>query len=258
MFFNDIFLSVKDYKKWLYLSYFDIYKRYRRSKLGQIWITLSTMILTLSITVIYAKLFRIDYADFLVHISTNLCYWFFVRECIQDSTNLFVENKVYLFNEKWNHLTMVLRVLSRNIIIYLHNLLFLIPVHILYNQELTFIGFVIYIFNFLLILPLLLFICTITSIICARFRDVSLVVSNLLQLLFFITPILFKKDLLGDYTWIIELNIFAIILEFVNYPLYAKFENYDSLTKVFFASLILFFFSSYIYTKKRDRINYWL
>ena len=71
MYFSDLLDGFYSYKKWLYLSYYDIYKRYRRSKLGQIWIVLSTIILTASISLIYSNLFKLNFLDYLVFLTSH-------------------------------------------------------------------------------------------------------------------------------------------------------------------------------------------
>ena len=258
MYFSDLLDSFYSYKKWLYLSYYDIYKRYRRSKLGQIWIVLSTIILTASISLIYSNLFKLNFLDYLVFLIQNFCLWVFIRDTIQDSLNVFYQNKIFLLNEKWNHLVMIFRVLSRNIIIYGHNFIIIIILNIFFSEDFSTLGLLIFLLNFILIIPMMFSFCLIGSIFVTRFRDLELIIANFLQLLFFITPILYKKTFLGSYQWVVDWNIFAIIINFVNGPLHLEFPNFINYFSIFVISAIFILASVILYNFKKKRINYWL
>lgn len=258
MYFLDLLDSFKYYKKWVYLSYYDIYKRYRRSKLGQIWITISTFVLTFSISLIYSKLFGLNFIDYLIFLVPSLCLWIFIKETIQDSLNVFYQNKSFFLNEKTNHLVMIFRILSRNVIIYLHNLIIIIILNIFYSKDFSFLGLLIFLLNFILIMPFLFSVCLIGSIFVTRFRDLEIIIGNFLQLLFFITPILYKKTFLGSYSWIVDYNIFAIIINFINGPLMLEFPNFVNYVTVLVMSVFFFTLSVILYNYKKNRINYWL
>lgn len=258
MYFLDLLDSFRSYKKWVFLSYYDIYKRYRRSKLGQIWITLSTAIMTICIAFIYSKLLKLNFLDYLIFLIQNLCLWYFIKDTIQDSLCVFYQNKVLLLNERWNHLVMILRVLSRNIIIYAHNFVLILFLNLFYNSNFSFFGFLIFILNLILIMPFMFSISLIGSIVVTRFRDMELMTANVLQLLFFVTPILYVKTFLGSYEWIADYNIFAIILLFVNGPLSLNFPNLNAYLIIIISTIITSVVSVYIYNLKRNRINYWL
>lgn len=52
----------------------------------------------------------------------------------------------------------------------------------------------------------------------ARFRDIPLIVSNMLQVVLFMTPIMWRADALNS-RWIAEINPFYYMLELVRNPL---------------------------------------
>ena len=45
IFYKNYLDALKSLKIWSILGWLDIYKRYRRSRLGQIWIVISTLVL---------------------------------------------------------------------------------------------------------------------------------------------------------------------------------------------------------------------
>ena len=62
--------------------------------------------------------------------------------------------------------------------------------------------------------------CFLLGMICARFRDIGQIVASVMQLAFFMTPVLWKPDLLseGARAWMV-LNPFYALLEVVRGPL---------------------------------------
>ena len=256
----DLIDSFKKKKIWLLLSWLDIYKRYRRSYLGQIWIVLSTAVLTLSISFIYSSVFKMDFSFYSIYITMNFTLWFYLRDSIVDSCTAFVENKSNLFNEKWNHLIFIFSIISKNLIIFFHNFIIILILNFIFNKDLNILFFFIYFFNLIiLVTPVLFNLCLTAAILCTRFRDLTLITVNALQIIFFITPILFTKNFLENNTWIIDYNIFAIFLKFVNdciiYNQLPSFENY---LKIIFLLIILYLFNYILYSKKKNKINYWL
>jgi len=185
IFFKNYLHAIKSYKVWQLLGWLDIFKRYRRSKLGQIWIVISTFVIVGSISFIFSNLFNSNYFIFLVYIVNNLCLWNFFREVIEDSSMIFIDNKFFLFNEKWNHLVLIFRLIARNVIIFAHNLILIIPINILFNENITLIGLLIYILNFILILPFFISLSLIIAIVSTRFRDFRILITNIMQLIFF-------------------------------------------------------------------------
>ena len=258
IFYKDYFNALKNYKVWQLLGWLDIFKRYRRSKLGQLWIVISTFVVVGSMSFIFSNLFNSNYFIFLVYLINNLCLWNFFKETIEDSSLIFIDNKSFLFNQKWNHLVMIFRLLARNVIIFAHNLILIIPINIFFNENITLIGLLTFIFHFILILPFFISLSLIIAIVSTRFRDFRVLITNIMQLIFFLTPVIYQKISFEKYNWIFDFNIFAILLEFITNPL----NNINTSLQLYFIimviNIIITYVSSLIYEKKYKRINYWI
>jgi lipopolysaccharide transport system permease protein len=57
------------------------------------------------------------------------------------------------------------------------------------------------------------------GMVCARFRDIPQIVINLMQLVFFLSPVLWKPSLLGELQVFLPLNPFFSLMETVRGPL---------------------------------------
>jgi lipopolysaccharide transport system permease protein len=57
------------------------------------------------------------------------------------------------------------------------------------------------------------------GMLCARFRDIAPIVGSVMQLAFFVTPVIWKPELLGPQAWLLPLNPFHAVMETVRAPL---------------------------------------
>src|ERR1044072_2328255 len=77
--------SIKRWQLWWLLGYNDVRQRYRRSRVGQFWITLSMGIFIVAIGPVYAILFATELKEFLPYLTVNIVVWSFISSMINDS-----------------------------------------------------------------------------------------------------------------------------------------------------------------------------
>jgi lipopolysaccharide transport system permease protein len=155
--------------------------------------------------------------------------------------------------------THVLRVQYRNAIILGHNIL-IYPLVLLavgrmptWQVFLALPGFVILSLN-------LLWIMLVSAILCTRFRDMTQVVQNLMQVLFYVTPIVWMPSTLpeSNVRVVLEFNPFYHLISLVRAPLLGESPtliNWTVGVALVIAgwSVALIFFGRF-----RRRIPYWL
>jgi lipopolysaccharide transport system permease protein len=202
----------------------DIKQRYRRSVIGPFWITLSIGVMIGSIGFVYGALFNIPQKQFLPFLSSGIIIWMLISTCITESCTAFIDSKA-LINQGsiyyWSH---ILRIIWRNIIIFAHNMIFMPILFFIYYLQ---IGW-----NTLLIIPAVFLLCAnliwigmILAIFCTRYRDIPLIVQNALQVLFYITPIMWDPAIAKDHSNLllaIELNPFYHLVQLVRSPIFGN------------------------------------
>lgn len=72
---NDFDTSLSSWRMWLLLGMNDIRQRYRRSRLGQFWITLAMATTIVSLGLLYAYLFKQPLAQYLPYLGTSFVVW---------------------------------------------------------------------------------------------------------------------------------------------------------------------------------------
>ena len=94
--------------------------------------------------------------------------------------------------------------------------------------------------------------------VSARFRDVPQLINSVVQIVFFVTPIMWKPELLRNATYIAELNPFYHLIEIVRAPLLGSLPSANSYLAVLLITLINLIFVGAFFARFRSRISYWV
>jgi lipopolysaccharide transport system permease protein len=100
---------------------------------------------------------------------------------------------------------------------------------------------------------------TITATLCTRFRDLPQAVTSLMQIAFFVTPVLWMPEQLPrERQFIVDGNPFAILIDLARAPLLGGTVSDDLWFQAIAFTLIAMGFAFMIFAKFRARISYWL
>ena len=78
---------------WGALGWHDIRQRYRRSKLGPFWLTISLGVMIGALSGLYAGLFKVDGAWYLPHVAIGFVVWSFISGLINEGCNAFIDGQ---------------------------------------------------------------------------------------------------------------------------------------------------------------------
>jgi len=250
--------SFKRWQLWWLLGYNDVRQRYRRSRVGQLWITISMGIFVIAIGPVYAILFNTELKEFLPYLTVNIVVWGFISSMINDACTAFIQSDGYIRQERLPKIGFLYRILVRNLLILGHNALLIPLVFIAFGKPvdqvalLAIPGLIIVTVNCLL---MALFLAT----ICSRFRDFPQIVSNVVQVAFFLTPIFWqKKQILADYHFVVDFNPFASLLSVVSSPILGKVPTMFEYGMCLVMTLVVGLVAVPFFARYRARIVYWL
>jgi lipopolysaccharide transport system permease protein len=200
------------------LARLDIRNRYRGSVLGPFWMAASTAVMVAGIGLLYATLFRMSLAEYLPWIAVSLVVWTMISQIVSDACNSFVAVEGVIRQLPLPYTVHVLRFVIRNAIIAAHSLPLIAVVLLAFGAIPG--------PEALLAIPGLVLIAVnacaaglFLGMVCARFRDIPQIVTNLMQLAFFLSPVLWKPHLLGEAAVWLPLNPFFALMETVRGPL---------------------------------------
>jgi lipopolysaccharide transport system permease protein len=216
---RDVTESARLWRIWAFLAWEDIARQYRRSFLGPVWLTVNFAVLILAFGYIWSEIFKYPIKEYLPYVAAGHIAFSFLNACIIESTTLFSANEAFLKQLPIPKTGFAVRMVMRNLIILAHNLpvlliaLYWFDVTIGADWWLSLVALVIAGFNAILVGASL-------GALCARYRDVPMIVSNLMQVLFFVTPILWKPEQLGERArLIVDINPLAAFLQILRNPI---------------------------------------
>ena len=97
------------------------------------------------------------------------------------------------------------------------------------------------------------------AMLCTRYRDVTQVVANVMQVAFFITPILWNERLIPtERRWIVDYNPFAVLVSILRDPVLGtpvSQERWFSAYGIMGGAVL---FTVIIVGRYRHRIIYWI
>jgi len=242
---------------WTSLAWFEIKVKYRRSVLGPFWITLSTAIAIATIGPIYARLMGSSMDDYFAYLATSIVLWNFLSAAINDNCSSFIAAEGMLKDVKLPLLLFILKDLYRNIILLLHNSVILLILMYFFtfivNIPLFLLCFVIVVLN-------LFWVGVVLAIICTRFRDVGQIITSLVQVAFFLTPVMWKPSMLGagGRHLVVDLNPFYYLIDLFRSPLLTGSVDIGHLLICTASAILGNAFAFWFFSKKRARVAYWL
>jgi lipopolysaccharide transport system permease protein len=240
-----------------HLAALDILERYRGSVLGPFWLTLSTLVLIATLGLVYSRLFGMELAGYLPWLATSLVLWNLLNATIQESCHAFVAQEGMIRSMPLPFTMHVARVVVRNLLVFAHNLP-IVALTVLIFRGVPGREILWFVPALLLVGLLLSAVGLVLAIICARFRDIPQVSASLLQILFFVTPVIWLPELLGDAAVWLWLNPMHPVLDLLRAPLLGQAPSIWTWLAVLgwaaaAGTLALAFLARY-----RPRIPFWL
>lgn len=235
----------------------DILIRYRRSILGPFWISISMAAMMFGLTLLYAEIFHVPFREYLSYIGSGLLAWTFIVSLVVEGSTSIVEGEGSLKNVPLPLSVLVFRILARNIIVFGHNFLVVVIILIWFDQTLNLFT--------LLLLPAVLQVSIfgylfglIAGPISARFRDVPQVLSAIMSVAFFLTPIMWNVDQLSTRASLAWYNPFYHMVDIIRAPLLGSPPSPESWLVVGCINIILLIASAVSLGYFQRRIALWL
>jgi lipopolysaccharide transport system permease protein len=211
---SDFILAIQKYRLIHELGLNDIKQRYRRTVLGPIWISLSLAATILGLGILFGIIFKQKNSEYFPYLAVGILFWTFISTVISEGADSFIAMGNVMKQISLPYSIYVFRVMYRNIIILAHNLI--IAIIIFYFLDIEILDF-----NFLVIPQVFLGIINlfwmmlVLAVITTRYRDINPIVTNGLQLFFYLSPIIWLPDQIKDnglLNGILKYNPFYYIL----------------------------------------------
>lgn len=243
---------------WAALAWQDIRLRYRRSLLGPFWITASTCVMVAAMGPLYGELLGQDSASYQQYLAVSMILWLFIASAINEAGGAFSGAESLIKQIRLPLSIHPLRVLARSVIVLAHNSVVIVLALALYPPEYG-DGLWLLPLGLILLIGNLAWLTLVLAVVCARFRDVQQIVANVVQLAFFVSPVIWSVRMLDSaYAFVTQANPFFHLIEIVRGPLLGNTVGGESwivsaalMACGSLASIVLF-------ARFRARIAYWV
>jgi ABC-type polysaccharide/polyol phosphate export permease len=254
---QDLALGLTDWRMWGRMGWAEVRRRYRRTLIGPFWTSLSLSVFVLALGIVWSALWQQPLATFLPFLCAGLIVWTFVSTTIIESCSLFVSNESLIKQIRVHYSMLVSAVVWRNLIVFLHNLIVFVIVAIIFLPPIN--------LNTLLVLPglvllalNLMWIAMLTGLFTTRFRDIQQLVTTLLQIALFVTPIFWTPDQLANHAVMVQMNVLFHLVDVVRAPLLGTAPAALSYVAVSLLAVVGWLVTFDLYSRFRRRVPYWL
>ena len=253
----DFVQGARAHHLWYLLGWQDIRQRYRRSVLGPLWLTLSMGALVSALGFLYGMLFKVEVAVFVPHLALGFIVWTLISSTANEGCKVFIDAEGIIKQVGLPLTVHMYRLLWRNLLILFHNALVFVVVAAVFGVWPGWAG--------LLALPGLALLCLnglwailLLGIVSARFRDVPPIVTSIVRICFFVTPIIWMPELVPARAAVLEFNPFYHLVEVVRAPLLGKVPALSSWIAVLIMTIGGWVLAFAFFRRYRWRIAYWV
>lgn len=254
----DLIFTLRNWRLIHLLGISSLRARYARSRFGQTWLSITTFIQILCTGLVWSLIWKMEIDEYLPYVGVGHILYLFFSQSVNDSTGVFVADSRLYLNDKLPFMTSISAHLYRNIVIFLHNIPTIILL-ITWSSHARFSFSISLLYGVFFSSFFIFFASYFFAVICTRFRDLIQLVGLLFQLIFLVTPIMWKITFLPDYAQgYVFINPFASILELIRNPIIGIEVNQLALISIISWTILFSILSYFSYKFMNKKIIFWI
>lgn len=243
----------------LMLGWQDLRQAYRRSKLGQFWITAGMMLQIATIGVVFGLIFKVTLQEYLPFVSTGVILWGLISSSLNEGSMTFIASEALIKQLRLPPITHIVRVMWKNILNFAHNLIILPIVFLIMGKTIN-AAILLFVPGFLIVTVNLGWMVFLLATISSRFRDVPPIITAVTLMLFYVTPVMWYPSSLSPQIahLMLGLNPFYHFYQLLRQPVMGQvptFENYAISIGFCIGGVLLALF---VNSKTSKKIAFWV
>lgn len=254
---TDIVQGFQSRELWHRLAWQGIRHRYRRSYLGPFWITLAMALLVGILGTLYGQLLQRDLVFYLPYLTAGLLAWQLINDLMVQGGNTFINAEKSMKNIALPLSLYVFQNVALNFYVFLHNIVIFFVVAVIMSIEPS--------WTWLLAIPAVVLILfngvwygLLFGALSTRYRDLPPIITSLLRVAFFLTPVIWSVDMRPQRDLFVEFNPFYHFLEIFRAPLLGSAPSWTSYAVTIGISLFGSVLAIAVFRKRRSQIVFWL
>src|SRR5260221_13935011 len=239
-------------------AWLDMKSQCRRSKIGPLWETINVAVMVCGLELVTSGLFGGNIKDLIGYIGLGIIIRSAISTLVIEGCSTFVRNTGQILSSNISIDLYVGRTVSKAFITFAHHLVLYLVGIAVGLVPLTWVS-ILAIPGILLLFLNGIFVVTILAFICARYRDLELIIRNLLQLAFLVTPVFWNYQQIGAHRkFIVDYNILFYFIQIVRTPLLGEVPSAQIYLVVTGATLVIFLVAALTYYRMRRRLAFFL
>lgn len=197
----------------------DFATRYKGTLLGAFWLTATALMTVLGLGLIYSQVFQTDFRTYLPYVAIGMMVWGLIAATVSEGTGVF-SNAHGVYSQMRLPVSLFVYTLAgRSMYAFFFRSLVVLPllyfrgIPISPDAALEAFGGLILLFwiGTWMAYPL--------GLLGARYKDTSQFASAFITFAFFVTPVFWQGERLGEYSYIVDFNPFHHFINVVRGPL---------------------------------------
>ncbi len=210
------FKEIWDYRELLYFfSWRDLKVRYRQTMIGVIWAVVQPFVTMVIFSVFFGSLVKVpsDNVPYPIFVYTGLLFWQLFSDALGDVSNSLVTNQAIITKVYFPRLIICISSVVTKFVDFAIAAVILGGLMIYYGITPSAMSFVV-----IPIVFVITFMCAsglglILAAINVKYRDVRYILPFFMQLLIFVTPVIYPASIAGKYSKILAINPMMAVVQ---------------------------------------------
>lgn len=243
----------------LMLGWQDVRQAYRRSAIGPFWITGGMAVQIAAMGTVFAVIFKTPMQEYLPFLASSIILWGYLAGVVNDGCMSFINAEGIIKQLKISMFVHVIRTVWKQIATLAHNLVIIPLVFLVVLHPVNWAIFY-FVPGFILLTLNLTWMAFLLAMLSARYRDIPQVISSIVTIMFFVSPVMWQPSLIpaGSAHLLLGLNPIYHLLQIVRLPLLGQLPTIENwlLSAVF--AVVGWVAVSLAMRKYQKQIAYWV
>ncbi len=244
------------YKELLYFfTWKDFKVRYKQTAVGISWAVFQPFMTMIVFSVFFGKFAKMpsDGIPYPIFVYTGLLFWQFFSSALTQTSGSLISNSNIITKVYFPRLILPISGVITKFVDFFIAAIILVGMMVYYGYVPNMIG--------LLILPILLLITFMAAIggglflasINVKYRDVRYILPYFIQIMLFLTPVIYPASMVGKYSWLLELNPMTGVIKAARASLFGNAPINWELLGISFIAVFILLIIGIIFFKKTER-----
>jgi ABC-type polysaccharide/polyol phosphate export permease len=253
---DDIISGAKQWRIWSALSWNNIKMQYRRTLLGPIWITLQHTVFIITLGYMFATIQKENFSSFFVYFATGYTFWILIASFITmaGQTFLGINNLPNMTRSALsNHIYLQF---SSQMLMFVHIIIPLIIIYLIFYDSLD-INLPLFFYGFVMLMIFGFWVSALLGCLSLRFQDLMPAVNSIMQVMFFVTPIMYRNTMIPGADKFSNFNPFYHLLVVVRGNLINENVTLLNWAAVSIFNILGIIITLWVLRKARPMLAYW-